>query len=160
MPGKADFSHHPIRLATIADAQALHVLENLSFQTDRLSLRQIRRHLRSQTAALLISENHGEALSAALIFFRQTKGAAKSARLYSLAVSPNARGQGLGKAILSAAIKLCAQHRASSIRLEVRADNISAIALYQAFGFAKICALLGYYQDGGDGVRMILRLGC
>jgi [ribosomal protein S18]-alanine N-acetyltransferase len=150
--------HYPIRRAIHTDALALHALEKLSFQTDQMSLRQIRRHLHSKTAELFLVQNQREVLGCILIFFRQQKfrGDLVFARIYSLAVSPRARGQGLGKALLLAGIESCKHRRARSVRLEVRSDNMSAIALYHAFGFQVLCTLPGYYQDGSNGVRMCL----
>ena len=36
------------------------------------------------------------------------------------------------------------------IRLSVRAGNISAIRLYEGFGYQRIDKWVGYYQDGAD----------
>jgi ribosomal protein S18 acetylase RimI-like enzyme len=38
--------------------------------------------------------------------------------------------------------------------LEVRADNTAARALYAGLGYAVAAALPGYYEDGGDGLRL------
>jgi ribosomal-protein-alanine N-acetyltransferase len=45
------------------------------------------------------------------------------------------------------------------VRLEVRADNAAARALYAKLGFAESGQLPGYYEDGADGLRLTLDLG-
>lgn len=44
-----------------------------------------------------------------------------------------------------------------NISLEVKCDNIPAIALYEKFGFKKVAVRSGYY-DGTDGNLMILEV--
>jgi [ribosomal protein S18]-alanine N-acetyltransferase len=146
-----------IRRANTTDAAALIALENSVFQSDRMSARQFRRHLHApaQTTQFLIAERDAVVLGAACIFFRHAQ---RLARLYSLAVAPIARGQGIGEALLRASIAHARQHGAQSLRLEVRTDNTSAIALYEKLGFAKIAHLAHYYADQGDGERWLRKL--
>jgi len=40
------------------------------------------------------------------------------------------------------------------MRLEVRADNVEARALYARLGYRPIGSTLAYYDDGMDAVRM------
>ena len=47
------------------------------------------------------------------------------------------RGQGVGKALISAALKQAKQKGLTRIELTVRENNTSAIALYKQFGFEK-----------------------
>ncbi len=47
---------------------------------------------------------------------------------------------------------------ALTVSLMVRARNRSAIALYRDFGFRRTAKAPGYYENGEDGVRMLLRL--
>jgi [ribosomal protein S18]-alanine N-acetyltransferase len=140
--------------ASAADASALFALEQRCFATDRMSLRQIKRHIDSDTAAVLLAKNAHETLGSAVLFFRQHL---RQARLYSLAVDPSARGQGLGEKLLQAVIAK-ARDRADSLRLEVRVDNATALRLYQKHDFEVIAQLSRYYQDGADALRMLLAL--
>lgn len=48
---------------------------------------------------------------------------------------PEARGQGIGARLLTAAIARAWEQGLERIELNVRADNLRAIALYQRFGF-------------------------
>ncbi|MFP7722951.1 GNAT family N-acetyltransferase [Lysobacter sp. A3-1-A15] len=68
-----------------------------------------------------------------------------------MAVSEQARGRGVGRALLQAAVELCegwlAVHR---IELEVYTDNAAAIALYASCGFVREGTARGYaWRDGG-----------
>ena len=42
------------------------------------------------------------------------------------------------------------------VRLEVRADNSAAMALYASLGFALFATVDGYYEDGARACRMAL----
>lgn len=63
--------------------------------------------------------------------------------------SPAARGQGIGKLLLSDLIKK-AQAQNSRIFLEVRPSNVPAIRLYEQLGFAKTLTRARYYSNGDD----------
>jgi [ribosomal protein S18]-alanine N-acetyltransferase len=140
--------------ASAADASALFALEQRCFRSDRMSLRQLKHHILSNTAAVLVAKNAHKTLGSAVLFFRQHL---RQARLYSLAVDPSARGQGLGEKLLLAAIAKARGH-AHSLRLEVRIDNLTALSLYQKHGFVVIAQLAHYYQDGSAALRMVLAL--
>ena len=74
----------------------------------------------------------------------------KVPRIYSLAVSKDARGKGVASKLLDL---VCAKF--SSLRLEVRSDNAPAISLYKKLGFSVKKTLPRYYNGGGDGVLML-----
>jgi len=77
------------------------------------------------------------------------------AEILTLAVAPHARGRGLGRALLHAAIARAERQGAEVLFLEVGADNPHALALYAGLGFAKVGIRKGYYS-GGD--ALVLRL--
>ena len=81
--------------------------------------------------------------------------AAGEAEILTLAVAPGARGKGLGRALLQAAIGRAHAMGAQTMFLEVGADNPAALALYAALGFTKVGDRKGYYQ-GRD--ALVLRL--
>ena len=70
------------------------------------------------------------------------------ADVQTVAVSPAARGRGLGARLLAALLAQAAERGATSVLLEVRADNDPAIALYRRFGFERIAVRRRYYQPG------------
>lgn len=146
-----------VRRAELDDLDDLVALENASFAGDRLSRAQYRRHLDSATARVLVaSANHRHFLGTAVVFFR--KGAT-AARLYSIATRPEARGKGVGTALLAASEAAARQRGCRALRLEVRADNAGAIRLYEQLGYRRIARLDGYYEDGAGGWRYEKALG-
>jgi ribosomal-protein-alanine N-acetyltransferase len=66
--------------------------------------------------------------------------------IHTLAVSPLARGRGLGRRLLGRVLDLGARRGASSAFLEVRQSNWAALALYRSFGFDVILVRRGYYE--------------
>jgi ribosomal-protein-alanine N-acetyltransferase len=72
------------------------------------------------------------------------------AELMSIAVVPEARGAGLGRALLEHVAARCAAEGATELALEVRASNGAAIALYEAVGLERTGRRPRYYRDGED----------
>jgi ribosomal-protein-alanine N-acetyltransferase len=80
--------------------------------------------------------------------------AGDEAEILTLAVKPEARGRGVGRALLRAAADHAARLGAVRLFLEVGADNPAALALYAGQGFSRVGQRKGYY-DGRD--ALILR---
>ncbi len=81
--------------------------------------------------------------------------AAEEAEILTLAVAPAARGRGLGRALLQAAIAHAGAQGARSMFLEVGVENPSALALYAGLGFTRV-GLRKAYLYGKD--ALVLRL--
>lgn len=145
-----------IRQAMSADLDALLALEQASFEGDRISRAQWRRHIGSATAAVLVAAGTPVGIeAAAVVFYRR---GSRVARLYSLAVAAHARGAGFGGALLAAAEADARAHGCESMHLEVRIDNAAAIALYERRGYARGKRLPRFYEDGADAWRYVKRL--
>jgi ribosomal-protein-alanine N-acetyltransferase len=78
--------------------------------------------------------------------------AADEAELLTLAVTPEHRRTGLGRAMLAAFEARAAAAGAKTAYLEVDASNGAAIALYRARGYGESGRRKGYYK-GPDGRR-------
>ena len=141
-----------IRRVTRADVDALLALEEATFDSDRISRAQWRRHIGSDSAAVFVGGATDSIDAAAVVFYRRNTHAA---RLYSLAVDTHARGTGLGGALLAVVEADARARGCASMRLEVRIDNPSAIALYERRGYARIVRLPRFYEDGADGWRYV-----
>jgi len=139
-----------LRRATPHDLGGLVALEAF-FPGDRLSPRSFRRLLMSAQADVLVLEVSGELLGNAIVLYRTEM---PCARLYSLVVAPHARGRGFGEALTRAAEAAAHRRGCVRLRLEVRADNQTALGLYTKFGFEAIARLEDYYEDGGAGIRL------
>ncbi len=138
------------RLAARADLPALLQLEERTFEQDRLSARSFRRLILAASAELLVADGKGALLGYALLLYRQGSGVA---RLYSLAISSQARGQGLGGGLLEQAEWHAASRGCAVLRLEVRIDNAVAIGLYERRGYRRFGRIASYYADGADAWR-------
>lgn len=91
--------------------------------------------------------------------FVLARAAGGEAEILTLAVVPPARGRGLGRALLQAAILGAQERGAQTMFLEVGADNPQALALYAGLGFAKVGTRKAYYSPGsGSGDALVLRL--
>lgn len=76
--------------------------------------------------------------------------AADEAEILTLAVRPEARRRGVGRALLAAAMEAAAAAGARRMLLEVAEGNAAARALYAAAGFVQAGRRARYYADGGD----------
>ena len=91
--------------------------------------------------------------------FVLARTAAGEAEILTLAVAPEARGRGLGRALLRAAIIRAQEIGAHVMFLEVGADNPHALALYAGLGFAKVGTRKAYYSTlSGSADAQLLRL--
>ena len=80
-------------------------------------------------------------------------------QITNIAVHPNFRGMGVGKAILEKLIFESASRGIREISLEVRQSNLPARALYQSHGFEIAGVRKGFYRHPTeDGLVMILPL--
>ena len=68
------------------------------------------------------------------------------AELANLAVASDARGVGVGAALLDAALALAGEQGAASMHLEVRESNAAARALYASRGFEAVGRRRRYYR--------------
>ncbi len=81
--------------------------------------------------------------------------AADEAEILTLATVPEARRQGVGRALLAAAMAEAAARGATSVVLEVAVGNAAALALYDRAGFVPVGRRVRYYPGGGD--ALVLR---
>jgi ribosomal-protein-alanine N-acetyltransferase len=75
---------------------------------------------------------------------------ADESHLLNIAVRPDARESGVGRALLVECMRRGARAGAESIHLEVRAGNLPAIRMYQREGFSFQGIRKGYYGDTGE----------
>lgn len=167
-----------VRRATRADLEALVRLE-ASFPGDRISRASFQRFLDAATADVWVAV--AEAASAggdraagsdaatarrpatvastvvgdAVVTYRR---GFHGARLYSLVTDPAHRGRGVASAILDVAEAAAFERGCVSMRLEVRLDNVGAIAVYERRGYERVGVTDDFYEDGSDALRMRKRL--
>jgi len=92
-------------------------------------------------------------------FGHLSKRLTRMGHIISIAVLPNYRRKGIGKALMLACIDSLKNHyKASEVYLEVRVSNEPAIKLYEALGFKKVKILESYYLDGENAYLMAKKL--
>jgi len=69
-----------------------------------------------------------------------------AAEVEGLVVDEKYRRQGMGSALIGACMEWAANAGASSMRLEVRASNAAALALYHRHGFSPVGRRRAYYS--------------
>lgn len=141
-----------VRSLRTADLESLLALENASFSAnDRFPRRNWRHVLASRSTLVLGIPAPAGGLHGAICWL--LRRGTSVARMYSLAVHPDARGRGLGKLLVDASLDRLPR-RCTLLGLEVRPENTSAVGLYRALGFRPVAGLADYYGDGEDGMRM------
>ncbi len=81
-------------------------------------------------------------------------GFVKKGHMVSVAVLPEFRGRGIGKAIVEEAVSGVRIKRCDEFYLEVRCSNNEAVRLYEGLGFVTRQRLSAYYRDGEDAYLM------
>lgn len=148
-----------IRRATVDDLDAIMELETSTFTSDAWSRGTMRDELASVHGYYLVAEDaaaqHPLAGYAGLL----APAGSGQADIQTIAVAPDARRHGLGRALVVALLDEARARAAEEVFLEVRADNPNARALYDSLGFTQIAVRPRYYQpDGVDAQIMRLRL--
>jgi len=141
-----------VRAATPGDIGDLAGIEEISFNTDRISRRQFRYLLRRARATTLVAtDDDGPPLGYATVLYRR---GSPLARLYSIAVRPDRRGEGIAAVLVGAAEAAALARGATRMRLEVRADDSGTQQFYLREGYRRLGMRPNYYEDDGDAVRM------
>jgi ribosomal-protein-alanine N-acetyltransferase len=73
-----------------------------------------------------------------------------------LAVREDARGQGIGGALLDRGLLALSLDGAAVVKLEVRETNEAALSLYLDAGFEPMRRVPRYYQDGEDALVLVV----
>jgi ribosomal-protein-alanine N-acetyltransferase len=142
-----------LRRAGPADLGIIAALESACFGTadGAFTRRQLRALLNNPNAFWLISLD-GRAMGC---WLKVSNGRARWARLYSLAVHPDLRGQGWGKRLMEAGFAWMQEEQITVCRAEVKVKNLTARRLYADYGFCETGHLPGYYAPGVDGIRLM-----
>lgn len=140
-----------IRRAVLSDLNEIVRIERESFGADAFTRRQLAYLLVWAKGACFVAATAGRTAGYLSLLERARYA---DLRLYSVAVAPEARGVGIGQALLDRAVEYAAERGFREITLEVSTANAAAQALYRKNGFAVHSRLKGYYHDGTDGWRM------
>ena len=141
-----------IRKAKTSDVASLYALEQELFSHENypLSKSSFAYHLRNNL--LFVAEIEGKIVGYVLVLIKR-----KNAKLYSIGVNKLYRGKKISQMLLKTISKELIYLEFSTLLLEVRIDNKTAISLYEKFGFSKAKILKTFYKDGCDAYLMELK---
>lgn len=149
-----------LRTATVADLHHIMEIETAVFSTDAWSESAMRDELQSANTHYVVATALGAPDIVQGYGGLMAPPGATEADVQTLAVSPDVRRMGLGRALMHALLRHARSAGVRDVFLEVRADNSGAQALYTSLGFVPIGVRPGYYQpDDVDAVVMKLELG-
>jgi [ribosomal protein S18]-alanine N-acetyltransferase len=129
-----------LRRAESRDLGAVVALEAAVF-SDPWSLASFEPELTDPYAWFTVAERDGE-----LVGYLVARFVAQQGEISNVAVQPAARGQGIGSALVAAAVAAAEREGCEAVWLEVRESNAGAQRLYRTLGFEKIGRRRGYYQ--------------
>jgi ribosomal-protein-alanine N-acetyltransferase len=128
-------------VASAADAAALSALHSASFDRG-WSKQDFDAWLARREAFAILALRELEAVG-----FGLALAAGDDAELLTIAVSPDRRGTGLGRAIFQALDAEAAGRSLKRWVLEVARNNVPALGLYRAEGFMEIGIRTAYYSQ-------------
>ena len=144
-----------IKLATVSDAESISAAEEAVF-SDPWSVSGVAHFCDCSSAFVLCSKDENGKLSGYAI----GSFAAGEGELFRIAVLPEYRGKGLGKALISEFINKMRSRNVFTVFLEVRISNNTAINLYESSGFERYTVRRNYYKlPTEDALMMRLDLG-
>ena len=150
-----------IRRAVRADLGAMLRIEQASF-ADPWTVDSLATALSLDRMRVLVAESGDEGrkggdAAAEVLGYVVALLVGPEAEIADLAVSPDARRQGIGRALLAGAL---AELRAAAVRtvyLEVRESNRAARALYETNGFEAVGRRRGYYRSPVEDALVLRR---
>ncbi|WP_461862938.1 ribosomal protein S18-alanine N-acetyltransferase [Thermococcus sp.] len=108
--------------------------------------------LENNPDTFLVAEYNGKVIGYVMAYLRPDL----EGHVMSIAVDPEYRGNGIGRALMVEVIERLIKKGAQYIGLEVRVSNEAAINLYEKLGFRKVKRIIGYYADGEDAYYMMM----
>ncbi|WBU37715.1 ribosomal protein S18-alanine N-acetyltransferase [Homoserinibacter sp. YIM 151385] len=144
-----------LRRAGTDDLDAIMAIEEATFPDDAWSRDSMERELAGEHGWYLVAVEGDAVIGYAGLLAPRGSG---QADVQTIAVVPEARRGGLGRALMLALIGEARERRALEVFLEVRADNPGAQALYERLGFEQIAVRPRYYRGVVDALIMRLEV--
>jgi len=133
-----------LRDARWTDLPALAALETDLFAHDAWSEQTWWAELagRPRREYLVLTDSHG------VLGYAGLDHGGEVADVMTIAVAPRAQGHGFGRLLLDELEQRASIRGAADVILEVRADNLAALGLYERAGYAVLRTRRRYYQPG------------
>lgn len=140
-----------IRMAKLFDLPEIMRIEHRSFR-EKYPRGIFLMFLENNPESFLVAEYNGHVVGYVMGYLKPDF----EGHIMSIAVDPEYRGNGIGRALMVAVIDKLIKLGARYIGLEVRVSNRRAIKLYEGLGFKTVKRIYGYYSDGEDAYYMVL----
>lgn len=139
---------HRSEASVLATMSRLHIEHGLNW---RWTPARVRRHIRDPESVVLVASLDGVIEGFAIMRFGE-----KEAHLLLLAVQPQARNTGIGKALVQWLEKSARMAGIVGIRLEVRAKNRTAQRFYESLGY-RLAGRVDRYYDSAESAIVMTR---
>ena len=142
-----------IRAIREADVGQIHEIETLCFAmpwSEESILHDVRENVVARW--LVLDDGEGNVLAYAGMWF-----VLDEAHVCNVAVHPDHRGRGCGKAIFGALVETAKKNSMSLMELEVRRSNLVAQNLYHSFGFIDVGYRKRYYEDNKEDALLMFK---
>ncbi|MGV8851096.1 MAG: ribosomal protein S18-alanine N-acetyltransferase [Rhodoglobus sp.] len=148
-----------LRRATQNDLAAIMEIESSEFANDAWSSDMMSAEIGDNHGYYLVAHPVGEPTQVTAYAGLRAPFRSGQADIQTIAVAPDARRHGIGRALMHALMVEARDRGAGELFLEVRDDNPSAQRLYDSLGFERIAVRPNYYQpDGIDAIVMRLTI--
>jgi ribosomal-protein-alanine acetyltransferase len=148
-----------LRRATVDDLDEIMALESSEFTNDAWSSDLMSAEIRDDNGYYLVVNPVGEPTKVKAYAGLRAPARSPQADIQTIAVAPDARRHGIGRALMHALTAEARNRGARELFLEVREDNPGAQSLYDSLGFERIAVRPRYYQpDGVDAIVMRLTI--
>ena len=141
-----------LRSATLVDVAAVAELEAAVFGADAWSEQAVRDELTGAGRCAVIVID-----GSAVTGFAVLRVVGETAELHRIAVAPRRQRARVGSTLLDAVLSTAWARSCTEVLLEVRADNVAALALYERYGFAEVTRRRAYYADRADALVLKVR---
>lgn len=140
-----------IRKAAVDDLDAIFEIENIVYPEHHWSKDSYEKELTNNLAHYGCAVNSDNKIIGHYGFWQIFE----EAHITTIEVLPEYRKQKVGTALMIDIIEECYRQMIKYITLEVRESNISAISLYDKFGFSTIGVRKKYYQDNDENALIL-----
>ena len=140
-----------IRKGEFSDLKEIYLLEKMIFKDEAWTQEMLRIELLSyENSKTLILEEQGKILG-----YFMSRSVFEEHHILNLGVFPPRQNEGIGTKLLTSFLK--GTKNSSSVFLEVKKGNFSAIEIYKTNGFKVFGERRNYYKDGSSALIMNYR---
>jgi len=142
-----------IRKALLCDVISLTDLESRIFSYENFPLSRGSFYYHVKNNLLFLAEIDENIVGYALVLIKR-----KEPKLYSIAILPSHRKKGISLALINHTVEQLIKLAFETLTLEVRTDNLNAIAVYEYLKFKRVKVIKKFYRDGCDAYQMSVKL--